>query len=87
MIIDALLSILSNFLNFILTFFTTQSDVPATNAITSSIIMAATYYRSLDSFFPVTTLLLIIAFELTFEGIYFIYKMIRWGYTKIPGVN
>lgn len=87
MITDTLLNILLAFINAIISFFTTQADVPVNNFLTSSITAAAGYYSALNILFPFPVLFAIIAFELGFEGIFFIYKVIRWAYQKVPGVN
>lgn len=87
MIVDALLGLLIAFLNAVFSFFTTQADVPISNFLTSSITYAASLYSAMNFIFPFSTLFAIIAFELTFEGLFFIYKLIRWGYQKVPGVN
>lgn len=87
MITDALLGILLSFVNAIASFFTTQADVPVSNFLTTSISTAAGYYSAMDLIFPFGTLFAIIAFELTFEALFFIYKLVRWAYSKVPGVN
>lgn len=87
MITDALLGILLGFINFITSYFTTQADVPVSNFLTTSISYCASLFASLNILFPFDTLFQIIAFELTFETVYLIYKLIRWAYSKVPGVN
>lgn len=87
MITDALLGILLSFINFITRYFTTQADVPISNFLTTSVTTAASYYSAMNFIFPFDTLFQIIAFELTFEALFFIYKLIRWAYQKVPGVN
>jgi len=87
MITDALLGLLVGFLNAVFSFLTTQADVPVTNGITSAVTAAASYYSALNSFFPMDALFAIISFELAFESIYFIYKLIRWTYRKVPGIT
>lgn len=87
MITDTLLSILLSFIGLITSYFTTQADVPVSNFLTASVTTAASYYSAMNMLFPFDTLFLIIAFELTFEAIFFIYKLIRWAYQKVPGVN
>jgi len=64
--------------------FGTVSD---NNAITSYIVTLKSYYVSLNDYLPLDTILAIVAFDLAFEGIYFIYKLIRWGYRKVPGIS
>jgi len=87
MITDALLGILFSFVSFIASFFTTQADVPVANTLTAAITAAAGYYNAMNLIFPFSTMFAIIVFELTFEGIFFIYKLVRWAYSKVPGVN
>ena len=87
MITDAIISLLLAFINTVAHYFTVQADVPISNALTDSITAAATYYSAMNIIFPFSTMFAIIAVELTFEGIYFIYKLIRWGYRKVPGVT
>lgn len=87
MITDALLGILLAFINGIASYFTMQADVPISNLLTTSITTAAGYYSAMNILFPFDTLFAIVAFELVFEGIFFVYKLIRWAYQKVPGVN
>lgn len=61
--------------------------VSANNAVTTSLVVFKTYYNSLNSYLPIDTIVLIIAFDLAFEGVYFTYKLIRWGYRKVPGIT
>lgn len=87
MITDALLGILLGFVNFITSYFTTQADVPVSNFLTASISYSASLFASLNIIFPFDTMFQIIAFELTFEAVFLVYKLIRWAYQKVPGVN
>ena len=87
MITNALLNILLGFISAITSYFTTQSDVPVSNFLTSAITAAAGYYSAMSIIFPFNTLFQIIVFELGFEFIFFIYKLIRWAYSKVPGVS
>lgn len=61
--------------------------VTVNNDFTNSLINFKSYYVSLADYLPLNTILAIVAFELAFETIYFIYKLIRWGYQKVPGIN
>jgi len=61
--------------------------VSTNNTITASIVTMKTYYNSVNAYIPVDTILLIVAFDLAFEGVYFVYKLIRWGYRKVPGIT
>lgn len=62
-------------------------EVSNNNAITTSIVTLKTYYNSVNAYIPISTILAIIAFDLVFEGIYFVYKLVRWGYRKVPGIT
>ena len=87
MIITALLNIIYVFVLGITTLIAQFGDVSTNNAITTAIVEFKTYYTSLDAFLPLTTLVAIIAFDLAFEGVVFLYKMIRWAYQKVPMIN
>jgi hypothetical protein len=56
-------------------------------SINSAISSIGPYYQSLDLFFPISTIIDILAIELSFIAIYFTYKIIRWAYKKIPAIN
>ena len=62
-------------------------DVPVDNNITNSIVAFKGYYTSLSDFLPLNVIVAIIAFDLSFEGIVFIYKMVRWSYKKVPTIS
>lgn len=64
--------------------FGTVSD---NNSITESITTMKTYYMSLNEYLPLDTILAIVAFSLTFEGSVFLYKLVRWGYRKVPMIS
>jgi hypothetical protein len=87
MITDFLIDILYTFTSgiaFVVASFGTVSD---NNAITTSIVTFKSYYNALNLYLPIDTIIAIIAFDLLFEGIYFIYKLVRWGYRKVPGIT
>jgi len=87
MITNALLSILIAFLNGVLTLLGQQGDVPVNNGLTSAITSAASGFAALAPFFPVGLLIVANLFFLKFDGIHLVYKLIRWGYRKIPGIS
>lgn len=87
MLTNALLSILIAFLNGILTLLGQQGDVPINNGLTSAITTAAGGFAAMAPFFPITLLIVANLFFLKFDGIHLVYKLIRWGYRKIPGVS
>ena len=88
MITDAIFGILIVFLNAISSFFTTQADVNIGMGIPNAVATASSYYTAINSFFPVDTMILILLFDLAFEGgIYLTYKLVRWSYRKVPGIS
>ncbi len=87
MISTILLNILYVFAFGITLVIATFGDVSENSQITSAIAQMANYYTSLNDIFPVNTLLAIIAFDLVFEGAMLIYKLVRWGYQKVPGIT
>jgi len=87
MITNAFLSILIAFLNGILALIGQQGDVPLNNGLTSAIASAAGGFAALAPFFPVALLISANLFFLKFDGIHLVYKLIRWGYRKIPGIS
>ncbi len=62
-------------------------DVVPNNLITTSIVTIKGYYMSLNSIVPLETIVAIIIFDLTFETAVFIYKLVRWGYKKVPTIS
>lgn len=87
MITDFLISIVFNVVAFIVNIFAILPNVSLNSNITSNLSNIAPYYMGIEPVFPIGTLISILALELIFIGSYFTYKLIRWGYTKIPGIN
>jgi ABC-type uncharacterized transport system permease subunit len=88
MISDIIINTFYFFANFIVqllknTFGTVQFD----GSISDGILTMAGYYSAVDNILPVATILAIIAIELTIEIAYFSYKLIKWGYQKIPTIS
>lgn len=87
MITTILLNILYLFAYGITTVVSSFGDVSENSQIASGIAEMAKYYVSLNEYLPINTLLAIIAFDLVFEAAVFIYKLVRWGYQKVPGIS
>jgi len=88
MILDYLLNIGYNFiLDKIIGVFTALPDVTANNDLTTAIISFKGYFSSVDNFVPLSVIFAIIAFELSFELSVFTYKLVRWGYQKVPFIK
>jgi hypothetical protein len=87
MITDLILQIFYGFSYSISLVVSSFGEVNDNNAITTSITILKTYYMSLNEYLPIDTILAIIAFDLAFEGSVFIYKLVRWGYKKVPSIS
>lgn len=87
MITSAFLNVIYVFVWGIAKLISNFGEATTNNFFTQSILTFKTYYVSLDAFIPLSTILAIVAFDLAFEGIYFTYKTIKWGYQKVPMIN
>lgn len=87
MITEFLINILYSLVLGIARFLGRWGDVTANNDFTTSLVTIKSLYVSLADFLPLNYILAIIAFDLAFETIYAGYKLVRWAYTKIPGIN
>ena len=87
MIFTAILDLLYNALYFICGYFLRLADVSMTSAVSTSIATASSYYAALNSYLPLDTAITIVLFDIAFETSFFVYKMIRWGYKKIPMID
>lgn len=87
MIVDFLITVIYNVVALIANLFAILPDVSLNGNIVTSINSVAPYYAGLNTVFPMSTLLDILAVELVLVAAYFTYKIIRWAYTKIPGIN
>ena len=62
-------------------------DVSLPGNLADAAATASNYLANMDQFFPVSTLLAVLFLVLVVEGTILIYKLIRWIYNKIPGIN
>lgn len=62
-------------------------DVAISPNFATSIDTLKPYYASLGVILPVGTIIAIIAIEVVVDGAIFVYKGIKWGYQKIPGIS
>lgn len=87
MIIDFLIAVIYNVISAVVFVFELLPNVALPAEITSNISAVSPYYAGIETVFPIGTLIDILAVELVFIGAYFFYKLVRWAYTKIPGIN
>lgn len=83
MIINTFINIVYNILEF---FVNKLPEVSGTSIFGSAISTGNQYISAVHSFLPHTTvaLIAIIAFDLIFEGSYFIFKMVYWVIRRLP---
>ena len=62
-------------------------DVSIDSNFADSITTASSYLAVMNNLLPVTTLLTIFAIFVTFETLYFSYKLLMWVIKKIPTIN
>jgi len=87
MIVDFLIAVIYNVISAVVFVFELLPDVALPADIATNIGAVAPYYAGIETVFPIGTLVDILAVELVFIGAYFFYKLVRWAYTKIPGIN
>ena len=87
MILTAILNLFYAFVSLIAGLFSSLSDVTLPAGVASAIATASGYYASLNAYLPLDTAITIVAFDVIFETEYFVYKMIRWAYQKVPMIN
>lgn len=87
MIVSLLLYIIYYFVLFILTPLRLFPDVSLPAGVLSAITTAGTYLALVSQVIPLTDLLGAFAASIVIENYHFVYKVIKWIYNKIPGVN
>lgn len=87
MIIDIILNIVFLFVDGIIYIFRQFGTVSENSDIVAGINEISSYLSPLNDILPIDTIVAILVFELIFEGLYLTYKLIRWGYTKVPLIN
>lgn len=87
MISTILINIVYLFVSAIVAIFRSFGPVTADSAITSGIATISQYISPLNTILPIDTIVDILLFDIAFESLYFTYKLIKWGYSKVPGVN
>lgn len=55
--------------------------------IADSMLGFSSFYSTLDIIFPVSTVLAIIAIQVSIELAILTYRLFKWGYQKIPMIN
>lgn len=63
------------------------ADVALDSEFAISIATASTFLSAINAFLPMTTLFTIVGIFITFETLFFTYKLLMWVIKKIPTVN
>jgi hypothetical protein len=87
MIIDLILQVFLAFLQFILAIILNQPNAVLPSGLQNAIINTQGYLGSVRAFFPIDTLLEILAILLGIEIAIFTYKAIMWLIKKIPTIG
>lgn len=87
MITRAILILFYNFINFILTPITNLSNVVLNPEISNALTSLSAWLHNVEIFFPVSSLLGILGVFVVVETVILSYKLIKWGYSKIPGIT
>lgn len=87
MILDAILYVLYGATYIFTLPLRLLNDVVLPTAMTNALTTASGYLGAINSFFPVDTLIDVLALLLAVEGYILLYKGLKWVWSKIPGVN
>lgn len=88
MITSAFLYGFLDFLRFILSPILTADAITLDTGIGSALAAIGGYIAVLDVVVPVATLVgVFVGVHVVVEGYIFAYKLVRWVYQKIPGIN
>lgn len=87
MIFDFILNIVFAVLSLVISPFSLLPDVSLPVDLLASLGAIKPYYASLASIMPIGTLIAIIAIEVIVDGSILTYRLIRWGYQKLPFIN
>jgi len=87
MIINGILYTIYYFVLGITAPFRLLPDVSLPEGVSAALTSAGSYLSILDAVIPVDTLLSVLGAFLVVETAIFTYKLIKWVYVKVPGVN
>ena len=87
MIVDTLLEFVYVFVAGIASLVSLFGDVVPNPTIGVAFSTMTSYYAAINAYLPVDTLLAILAFDLIFEASYLSYKLLKWAYSKVPGIT
>jgi hypothetical protein len=88
MITNAILYVLHVFLSAVAALLAKYVGVATANAgFVAAVSNANGYLAAVKDFVPVVSLVGMFGIVIVFEGSLWAYKIIKWGYQKIPGIN
>lgn len=87
MITTIFINIFVAFAGLIISFLSLFGTATLPTGITQNMTAFASMYSTINSVFPVDTILIIIGIQTAIELTIFTYRSIKWGYQKIPGIT
>lgn len=87
MILESILWIFYNLVLTILQLLQLFGSVNEDNGIAQGLATLGDYLASINLVLPIDTIVTILVFELVFETVFAFYRVIKWLYQKIPGIN
>lgn len=87
MITNAILDLIYFFVSGVVFVISSFGDVTVSSNITAGFNALQPYYSALGDILPIGTILAIISFVLVFDLALLTYRLIKWAYQKVPGVN
>lgn len=87
MIIATILQLILAALFVVITPILLLPDVSLNSAVPTAISTASEWLGAINQVLPLATIFIVFGLVLLIENTHFGYKIIRWVYQKIPGVN
>lgn len=86
-IINTILYALYGFLSIVASPLLLLPDVSLPSQFTTALSSASTYISALNTYLPISDILTLLFLVIAYELAYATYKLIKWGYNKIPGIT
>jgi len=87
MITNAVLAIILGLAGFFISFLELFGEAELPAGISNSLPDFAGYYSTMNTIFPVDTVLVIIAAQVVIETSIMVYRLVKWTWEKIPSIN
>lgn len=87
MITNAILAIILGLVSFFISFLALFGEAQLPAAIANSLPQFSEFYSTLNTIFPVDTVLVIISAQVVIETSIMVYRLVKWTWEKIPSIN